>query len=431
MTSYLRILSFGNDPQLLLPQSTTALGDSPLRLELSILVDASPQAIKTSLAEMQTERVAKAESAQQNNEQNVAEEELKQRKRNIEINRQRFGTSKPPSNPSAFRLAAKRSQTAELTDKLLKLDQNVKNFAEVFGLTRQGLQDSGSAAAIFVQSLFRDIRLIRKRKFLWKACRLLRSTLSREEAQDIPSNPKVTAEVLKQRLQGIQRTLKSKKTSPAMALSAMAELIALQNQVHRVLGSLRVGSLLRLQQKTVTTSEPVSHLPASKFSPLFDTDWYLEKNPDVKKAGMDPLQHYLRYGAQEGRDPHPLFDAKWYLSQRPELPKVGLTPLEHYVSYGAREGCSPHPEFDSQFYIKNHPESVVGDMTPLAHYLTVGWRLGYQPNPRFDPQFYLRAYPDVAAANIEPLTHFVSQGRTEGRKTTEETDFFRGLPTCL
>ena len=321
-------------------------------------------------------------------------------------------------------LAAKRSQTAELTDKLLKLDQNVKNFAEVFGLTRQGLQDSGSAAAILVQSLFRDIRRIRKRKFLWKASRLLRSMLSREETQDIPSNPKVTAEVLKQRLQGIQRTLKSKKTSPAMALSAMAELIALQNQVHRVLASLRGTSLLRLQQKTVTTSEPVSHLPASKFSPLFDTEWYLEKNPDVKKAGMDPLQHYLRYGAQEGHDPHPLFDAKWYLSQKPELPKVGLTPLEHYVSHGAREGCSPHPEFDSEFYIKNHPESVIGDMTPLAHYLTVGWRLGYRPNPRFDPQFYLRAYPDVAAANIEPFTHFVSRGRTEGRKTTEETISF-------
>ena len=33
-------------------------------------------------------------------------------------------------------------------------------------------------------------------------------------------------------------------------------------------------------------------------------------------------------------------------------------------------------------------------------------------------------YPDVAAANIEPFTHFVSQGRTEGRKTTEETISF-------
>ena len=138
---------------------------------------------------------------------------------------------------------------------------------------------------------------------------------------------------------------------------------------------------------------------------------------------MDPLQHYLRYGAGEGRNPHPLFETKWYLTQRPELTNISLTPLEHYVSCGAREGRSPHPEFDSRFYIKSHPESVIGEMTPLAHYLAVGWRLGYRPNPRFDPQFYLRTYPDVAAANIEPFTHFVLYGRKEGRKTAEDWIF--------
>jgi hypothetical protein len=205
-----------------------------------------------------------------------------------------------------------------------------------------------------------------------------------------------------------------------MALSALGELIALQNQVHQDVASLRVGSLLRLQQETVSPHESVSSLPASRFSRLFDPEWYLGKNPDVKKAGMDPLQHYLRDGARQGRNPHPLFETKWYLSQKPELTNVGLTPLEHYVLYGAREGYSPHPEFDSQFYIKDHPESVIGEMTPLAHYLTVGWRLGYRPNPRFDPAFYLRTYPDVAATNMEPLTHFVLMGQKERRKTAEE-----------
>jgi GT2 family glycosyltransferase len=344
----------------------------------------------------------------------------RQHERKIEHQRAEIRDLKNSVQTERIQLTAKSSQTAELTDKLLKLNQEVKNFAEVFGLTRQRLQDSDSEAAVLIQSLFRDIRLIRKRKSLWKACRMLRSTLSREGARDIPSNPKVTAEGLKQNLQRIQRTLKSKKTSPAVALSALAELIALQNRVHQALGSLRVGSLLRPQQKIVTARESVSYLPASKFSPLFDPDWYLETNPDVKKAGMDPLQHYLRYGAQQDRDPHPLFETKWYLSQRPELTNIGLTPLEHYISYGGREGRSPHPEFDSQFYIRNHPESVISEMTPLAHYLTVGWRLGNRPNPRFDPAFYLRTYPDVAAANTEPFTHFVLQGRKEGRKPSEE-----------
>ena len=282
--SYLRILSFGNDPQLLLPQSTTALGDLPLRLELSILVDASPEAISTSLAEMK---------------QNVTEEELKQRdatiaannaefqrlntsikereksisdiqtqltesqqqhERNIEHQRAEIRDLKNSVDSERMQLAAKSSQTAELTDKLLKLNQDVKSFAEVFGLTRQRLQDSDSAAAVLIQSLFHDIRLIRKRKSLWKACRMLRSALSREGALDIPSNPKITAEALKQKLQGIQRTLKSKKTPPAIGLNALAELIVLQNRVHQALGLLSLGSLLRLQQKTVTAREPLGNL---------------------------------------------------------------------------------------------------------------------------------------------------------------------------
>ena len=33
----------------------------------------------------------------------------------------------------------------------------------------------------------------------------------------------------------------------------------------------------------------------------FDACWYLETNPDVKEAGVDPLQHYLQYGIPEGR----------------------------------------------------------------------------------------------------------------------------------
>jgi GT2 family glycosyltransferase len=494
---YLRVLSFGNDPQLLLPASTTALANSPLRLELSILVDASPDAIRTSLAEMQlfqhlsekveqisaviarseqelnqreatiavkdpefqhlSEKIERISAAIARSEQELnqreatiapkdsefqhlsekieqisaaiarSEQELNQREATIAVNNAEIRDLKNTVETDRIRLSAKISQTAELADKLGKLNQDVKSFADIFGLTRQGLQDSESLAAALIQSLLRDIRRIRKRRLLWKACRLLRRAFYRERTQDIPPKPRITAEALKENLQGIQRTLKSKKTSPAVALNSLTELVALQNRVHQALASLRLGFLLRPQQKTITAREHVSSPEASKVSELFDREWYVDKNPDVKKTGMDPLQHYFRYGAQMGRDPHPLFETKWYLNQKPELTNIVLTPLEHYVSYGAREGRSPHPEFDAQFYVRNHPESVIGEMTPLAHYLTVGWKLGYRPNPRFDPQFYLRTYPDVAAANREPFTHFVLQGRKEGRKAADDKIF---VDTC-
>ena len=38
-------------------------------------------------------------------------------------------------------------------------------------------------------------------------------------------------------------------------------------------------------------------------SELFDVEFYLRKNPEVRKAGIDPVLHYLREGARDGRDP--------------------------------------------------------------------------------------------------------------------------------
>jgi hypothetical protein len=40
-----------------------------------------------------------------------------------------------------------------------------------------------------------------------------------------------------------------------------------------------------------------------------DSTWYLEQNPDVAAAGMDPQFHYEHYGAGEGRLPYALLSA--------------------------------------------------------------------------------------------------------------------------
>ncbi len=50
------------------------------------------------------------------------------------------------------------------------------------------------------------------------------------------------------------------------------------------------------------TPEP---MPAAD---LFDAQWYLRKYPDVAAARIDPLRHYRKHGAQEGRKPHPLIE---------------------------------------------------------------------------------------------------------------------------
>ncbi|MEQ1528582.1 MAG: glycosyltransferase family 2 protein [Methylococcales bacterium] len=37
----------------------------------------------------------------------------------------------------------------------------------------------------------------------------------------------------------------------------------------------------------------------------FDAKWYLRRNPDVANSGMDPYEHYIKYGKREGRLPAP------------------------------------------------------------------------------------------------------------------------------
>lgn len=112
---------------------------------------------------------------------------------------------------------------------------------------------------------------------------------------------------------------------------------------------------------------------------LFDAEWYLEQNPDVRASGRPAFEHYLSYGWSEGRWPNPIFDPKWYIENNPDVASAGLEPLGHYAEYGLQEGRQP-----SQLFIDKE---------------------------------YLAINPDVEAAGIFPALHYVKYGRREGRPT--------------
>lgn len=76
---------------------------------------------------------------------------------------------------------------------------------------------------------------------------------------------------------------------------------------------------------------------------LFDYDWYRQHNPDVEKSDIDPLMHYLKDGAAEGRNPSLEFDTAWYLVTYTDVAESGLNPLVHYIRFGRHESRAPHP----------------------------------------------------------------------------------------
>lgn len=78
-------------------------------------------------------------------------------------------------------------------------------------------------------------------------------------------------------------------------------------------------------------------------SSLFDEAWYLEQYPDVKRAGVDAADHYLKYGWKEGRNPSVGFETTSYLRLNPDVAEAGQNPLVHFIEFGERQGRKAPP----------------------------------------------------------------------------------------
>src|SRR5262249_32446700 len=110
-------------------------------------------------------------------------------------------------------------------------------------------------------------------------------------------------------------------------------------------------------------------------SAFFDASYYLEMNPDVAATGCDPLEHYLRQGWLEGRNPHISFDTKFYLETNPDVAAMDLNPLQHFVRSGWKEGRQPTP----------HPCFAPRDPNPpLALATDMGTSQRADPTPMLD-----------------------------------------------
>ncbi|MFC4171943.1 carbohydrate-binding protein [Microvirga sp. GCM10011540] len=168
---------------------------------------------------------------------------------------------------------------------------------------------------------------------------------------------------------------------------------------------------------------------AQALSASFDGAAYLAANPDVAAAGMDPLDHYVRFGAAEGRsapglDPRHVvgreitdgFDSDFYLLNNPDVVAAGVEASFHFENHGWKEGRHANAFFDTGFYLESNPDVAAAGINALDHYLRFGAVEGRDPSTGFDSDFYLANNPDVAAAGINPLEHFLKFGISEGRK---------------
>lgn len=128
---------------------------------------------------------------------------------------------------------------------------------------------------------------------------------------------------------------------------------------------------------------------------VFDADWYLQRYPEVAKAGLNPQYHFLAYGVQEHRNPNRWFDSLWYRRHYPDIDAAAVNPLLHYLQIGATELRNPHPRFDALWYVNQYPEAAAN---PLLFHLRVGFPRGYTTEKTIDINDYLAS----TAAPLKP-----------------------------
>ena len=80
-----------------------------------------------------------------------------------------------------------------------------------------------------------------------------------------------------------------------------------------------------------------------KTSGLFDSNYYILNNPDIRDAKVDPLEHFIQHGWKEKRNPSAKFNVARYLQKFPELIELDVNPLIHYVKNG-------RPDYESKDY---------------------------------------------------------------------------------
>ena len=89
---------------------------------------------------------------------------------------------------------------------------------------------------------------------------------------------------------------------------------------------------------------------------VFDSEYYLNKYPDVSKEGFNPVKHYCEHGWKEGRNPSESFNTVYYKNSNPDVFSSGMNPLVHWILHGNREGRPISSHAQSMSLPKNTSE---------------------------------------------------------------------------
>lgn len=150
----------------------------------------------------------------------------------------------------------------------------------------------------------------------------------------------------------------------------------------------------------------------------FDATYYYKNRPDVLEAFLKSgttlsafefaLSHYNNHGWKEGANPSAVFNTTEYLNANPDVKAAGVNPFDHFNQHGLSEGRAPsleYPsinEFDWQTYLNSNPDLKAAGITTAeaayTHYINHGYAENRPGSPDLTQFKLQKALASLAAA---------------------------------
>jgi GT2 family glycosyltransferase len=152
------------------------------------------------------------------------------------------------------------------------------------------------------------------------------------------------------------------------------------------------------QQKLIETNSFAQTVEKTR---LFDEQFYLNIYKDVKNAGGNANNHYLKFGLNK-RNPNPLFNARWY-KDKYNLTEIDVPLLDYLINSSSTATRNPHPLFISDWYRNTYITDKSWKTNPLGHYLSIGRYCGYTPHPTYNAPLDSRSVSTKFYPNSSPI----------------------------